>query len=231
MTYASHFHRLVLGGTLYAETWNTSLSIIGDLPAVSDTHLASIASVIGTWFVGPGTGTGIGFAGAVKLTEIKLNRIDTDGKYEDPISQTHIYPTPLAGTASGNPVAQVSTVATLRTAVDRGRANRGRMFLPPTFGWYSPATDGRATVSDAQRVANAVAILINNLRTAYVASYGPGANTGHVGVTSNIGLGAERLVTSVQVGRVPDTMRSRRTSLVEDRQSNSTAIVPTTVPA
>lgn len=226
MAYPSHFHRLVLGGTLYTETWNTSLSIAGDLPEVSDTMLSNIAALISSWFTSTGLNSPY-FYTTTKLTEIKLNRIDTDGHYEDDVSQTWVYPTPLSGpaTAAPGPAPQLTPVVTLRTAVERGRANRGRMYLPPASGFANPSSDGRAVAADALRIANGVATLINSLRAAYVAQYGPGANTGVVSVMSNIGAGAQQRVTRVEVGRVIDTMRSRRSSLLEDRQQNTTAIL------
>lgn len=228
MVYSNNFHRLVLGGTLYTERWNTSLSIIGDLlPPVTETHLNAIGTVISNWFVGSGGANNPNFSSLVKLTDIKLNRIDVDGTYQDPVSQTLVYPTPFAGGFSGaNMPSQLACVVTLRTAVDRGRANRGRMFLPPVSGFFTPGTDGRALATDAARVSNSIATLFNSIRAAYIASYGAGDFRGNVGVTSNIGAGEERVVTRVETGRVIDTMRSRRTSLVEDRQPNTVPLAP-----
>jgi len=100
------------------------------------------------------------------------------------------------------------------------------MFLPPTSGYTAPGSDGRATVANAQNKAGGVATLINSLRAVYVAQYGPGDDTGHVAVVSDRGAGAENWVTYTEAGRVIDTMRSRRTSLVEDRQISTIAITP-----
>jgi hypothetical protein len=230
MVYASTFHRLVIGGTIYAEKWNTSLSIDGDLPAVSSSLLTNIAGVVSSWWSSTGSNAPQ-FLNVNYLTFIKLNRIGVDGKYADEDSMTHDYPTPIIGPSSGsNAVPQLACVATLRTAAERGRANRGRMFLPPVTGFDQPSSDGRASAANALRVANGVSTLINSLRTAYVTQYGPGGQGAGVSVVSNIGAGTSRYVTYVEVGRVIDTTRSRRSSLPEDRQTSAVTITPPTGP-
>jgi hypothetical protein len=224
MVYASSFHRLVIGGTIYSEKWNTSLSIDGDLPAVSSSLLTLMASTVSSWWSSTGANAPQ-FLNINYLTFIKLNRIGVDGKYQDEDSQTHDYPTPIIGPSSGgNAAPQLACVATLRTAAERGRANRGRMFLPPVTGYDAGSSDGRASAANALRVANGVSTLINSIRAAYVTQYGPGGQQAGVSVVSNIGVGTSRYVTHVEVGRVIDTMRSRRSSLPEDRQTSGVTI-------
>jgi hypothetical protein len=67
---------------------------------------------------------------------------------------------------------------------------------------------GHATTANALRFSNAVANLITRIN----ASYGGAMK---VCTVSNVGSGAQRYVTKVTVGRVPDTMRSRRNKLTE----------------
>lgn len=224
MAYPISFHRVVLGGSLYAESWNTSLSFASaaGMNAVSPALLAAIAANVGTWFTA--ASAGINFHSAVKLVELKVNRINTSGHYEDLESMTHVYPTPLSGAASGNVPPQLAVVATLRTGADRGLANRGRMYLPPTSGVLSVGSDGRMVSGDCLRIANAVAALINTIKDAYVAVEGTGTGSGHAHVMSDRGAGARRLIERVEVGRTVDTMRSRRTSLPEDYVAAATAV-------
>lgn len=227
MAYPHSFHRLVIFGTHYTETWNTSLSMSGPgLPEVSPSMLAAIAAVVSPWFTSTGGSGAISFLSTVKLTGIKLNRINEAGRYQDPSSQTHLYPTPLSGgaTASTNAPPQLAVVATLLTAFDRGRASKGRMYLPPVSGAQNVGSDGRMATADALRTAMATTALLNNLRTAYVAQYGPGPDSGGAAVMSNVGAGAWHFVTKVRAGRVVDTMRSRRSSLAEDPQLASTSV-------
>lgn len=225
MVYPANFFRLVIGGTLYSETWNTSLSVFGLPNQASDgTILASLASVVSGWFASTGT-TGPTFNSNVKLTHIKFNRIGPDGTYVDPVSQTHIYPTPVAGGGTATAVApQLAVVASLRTAFERGRASKGRMYLPPAAGYVNPSgTDGRAATADAVRIATSVATLINSVNAAMV-TWNGGSTGGNVAVMSNVGAGAWHSVTEVRAGRVVDTMRSRRSSLEEDYQNSTVAI-------
>ena len=150
MAYPLPFHKLVLGGTIYTENWNTGLSIqTPNDVAVSDALLTTVASAVSSWFSN-GTATGAQFTSLSKLTYIKLNRVDVNGHYVDPEAQTHIYPTPIAGGGSLVGCApQLSGVVSLRTAFDRGRASKGRMYLPPLVDYASPGTDGRVAASSA----------------------------------------------------------------------------------
>jgi hypothetical protein len=225
MVYPTSLYRIVIGGTIFAETWNTSLAVApGFLDKPSDASiLATVASATATWFTSVTT-TGAKFTPRAALTSVKVNRINPSGHYQDDNAMTHVYPSPLigGGTVSSHPP-QNAIVVTLRTAFDRGLANRGRMYLPMADGYNSLGTDGRAPVGDAVRMASSVSSLINNYNAAFLAWAG-GGDAGHVSVFSNVGSGAFHHVTAVKAGRVVDTMRSRRSSMVEDYQSSSIAI-------
>lgn len=224
MAYPHQFHRLVIAGDLYTERFATSLSIYGsDGGPVNATLLTTIASVVGGWFQGTSTDHPQ-FISAARLTEIKLNRIGTDGKYVDPESFTHYYSGGAVGPTPGNCAPQLAAVVSLRTAVDRGRASKGRMYLPPMAGWFAPGDDGRVAVSSAQRAARSVSLLINSLNAAYAGSGTGGDFNGRVAIESDVGAGAWHFVTHTTAGRVIDTMRSRRSSLDEDVQTSSIAI-------
>lgn len=164
------------------------------------------------------------------LAEVKVATIQPDGTYPpNDIAFSHFFIPPINGFSRGGdvPVPQTAICATLETGFPRGYASRGRMYLPPpTLGVIG--ADGRITVAEAQQVANAVALFIkkiNDLPTVgfvHIMSRGKGTPTsdtaaGPVHYEYN-GPGASREVTSVRVGRVLDTMRSRRRALVEDYQ-------------
>lgn len=219
MPYPGQFHRLVLIGSLQAaqDTWNTSLSIVpsalGELgmPAVDDATLDAVATAVRAWFVaaipdGPNAINGI------HLTSIKLNRIGTDGRYVDPVTKEHVYTTPGQGSSSVTAFPQLTVVATLLTALERGRASKGRMYLPPTQAGALAQSDGRLSDSYALAQANSVKTLINTLNGIYTL-------IGKVGVASDAGSGRFEHVTGVKCGRVIDTMRSRRSSFDEDYQT------------
>lgn len=218
MAYPAQFHRLVLIGNQFGDVFNTTLSIAkdgaGNMDHVSDTLLAAVAAAVADWWDDTGV-NGPEVAVQARLTSIKLNRIGTDGKYVDAATMEHVYGSFISG---GGPNVflppQLATVATLRTDVERGKASKGRMFLPVCSGFNIVGSDGRASSAAALRCAQGVASLIDRINTIYNSPPGV-ATPGHVAIMSNIGSGTTRTVTSVTVGRVTDTMRSRRSSLIE----------------
>jgi hypothetical protein len=222
MAYPNSLHRLVILGTLYDDTFATSLHIAatagGDMSPVTNALLADIAGTVGAWWPRSSTAVDPSLLNIAKLTSIKLNRIDTAGHYQDGMTFEHTYGSPISG--SGSPSlapAQIATVVTLRTAVERGRASKGRMYFPCMAGFQLVGSDGRALPADALRAANAVKTLIDAINLDYATPLGGGVS-GHVVVASAIGTGTVREVTGTSCGRVPDTMRSRRSKLLEDPQ-------------
>lgn len=223
--YANSFHRLVAIGSLYSETFNFSMSIIRKpgtgslgLPPAEDV-LEDVATVVGTWFPKALASGGAGIINQAKLTSLKLNDIGVDGRYILPETNEWLYPTPIAGDSAQTVVPQAACAVSLLSVVPRGRAARGRFYLPPIGSYGAVSTDGRISATAAGQIATSVATLIDSINDVYTAAQTGDSSVGRVGVTSNIGAGAERIVASVKVGRVADTIRSRRTSLDEDYQS------------
>jgi hypothetical protein len=217
MPYPGQFHRLVMIGDLYTDQFNMTLSIVpsalGELgmPAVDDATLAAVAGDVSSWFgLAMGSG-GCSISASAKLTSIKLNRIGPDGRYVDNESQEYIYPAPVVGNTLNLYPAQLSTVVSLHTARERGRGSKGRVYLPPGNGAIV-SSDGRLSATSAASIATGFKTLVTSLNTRYTL-------IGRVGVASNAGAGRFEHVTELAVGRVPDTMRSRRSKLQEDYQS------------
>lgn len=221
MAYPAPFHRLVLIGSLYADTWNTTLSMIptggGPLPAVSDELLEDVALAVGDWFNNPFGGaspTGIGIIDRCNLSSVKLNRIGADGKYMDAETKEHVFPTPIVGPTSVSIAPQLTLAATLRGSNERARAGRGRMYLPPSTAITGLNSDGRVLVNDALAHVKGFHFLLGMLNDVYT-SAGVGAVAG---IASKTGTGAFQAVVQSSVGRVIDTIRSRRNKLDEDPQ-------------
>jgi hypothetical protein len=218
MAYPGQFVRLAIIGTLYGEEWNTTLAIVpsalGELgmPAVDAATLAGVASDVAAWWPTVGT-NGAHINNNVRLTRIKLNRLGTNGRYVDAVAQEHVYPSYISGGAPASPLPapQLTTVVSLRTAIERGRGSKGRMYLPPTASINTLSTDGRMSTTGALQAANGAKALFVLLNTRYTL-------VGRVGVASNAGTGRFEHVTRVAAGRVIDTMRSRRSTLLEDYQ-------------
>lgn len=204
MTYSLPFLRLQVVGTLYGvETFSWGLSFINDFGT-------------GT----PPTAVPTGVHEAIKtfhqkshisqwaaLDYVKLNQIGTDGRYTSPSDTVEYeYPSKFAGGSTATNVApQVALAVTLRTNARRGRASRGRFYLPmPTA---TIGSDGRIAAGSATAIAADVKIMLDSIEEAL-----PGWD---LGVVSKVGSGAQKAVTHVDVGRTLDTIRSRRTSIPE----------------
>jgi hypothetical protein len=217
VTFPKPFYKLVIFGSLYNDTWNTSLSLVptalGEIsvPAVNDLMLTAMAGAVNTgWWQKSLAAGGFPGIGQAYLEGIKLNRITTGGLYADQDAQTHIYGIPIGANGGDHPVApQLTTVATLRTAISRGPASKGRMYLPPVAAIDSLAADGRLSSAQALVVATSTKTLIEAVN-------GQMIGIARVGVASNVGSGRFEHVTRVTVGRVVDTMRSRRNKQLEE---------------
>lgn len=214
MAYPAAFHRLVVLGTLYTdERFNFTMSIVptggGDLPPVDQSLCDAVTAHVASWFGTSGGGTtGPGIISQARMTGAKLNRIGPDGKYADPETVETILGSPIPGAGSALIPAQLACAVTLQTAVPRGRGSKGRFYLPVLNTFSSVGADGRMTSTQADQLAGACAYLINEINDEY-------AGVARVGVASNIGAGIFRPAVTVRVGRVPDTIRSRRSSLPE----------------
>lgn len=218
MPYPASFHRLVMIGDLYADTFNVTLSIVpvggSSLPAVSGALLADVADTVATWWDNPvASGTGLTINGAARLTSIKLNRINAAGRYQDdPVEHTYPSAIPGGGSVGGIP-AQLTIAATLRGPDDRARAGRGRMYFPPSLYCQSGiGADGRLTVSNADQYADGVVFLLAGINDSYLSQ----GVVAVAGIASKAGAGAFQACSSVTIGRVVDTIRSRRNKQLED---------------
>lgn len=221
MPYPGTFHRLVAIGSLYTdETFNFSMSIVneglGAMVPVTETFANTVASVVESWFNDPLGATGVGITSSARLTSVKLNRIDASGHYADPESIEIVVPGGTAGGSAAFPPPQTAVAVTLATVMPRGRGSKGRFYLPPlgTNGTVG-ATDGRMTTTTAGQIATGAAALVNGINAAYFTEFGTGDFLCRVGVASDAGAGVFRYATEVRVGRVIDTIRSRRSSLSE----------------
>lgn len=195
-------HRLVWGGRLFdKESWSCSLNI-GGTPAVN-LAASTFQAAIGTWMAT----SSAKISAAAKLDFIKFNDINpVTGRYVLPISDEILQNDMATGVLAPGP-GQNSIVVSTRTTLQRGRAHAGRWY-PPTGGVPIVALDGRISAADAAGMAGAARTLVNAINTAL-------AGQGQVVVFSKVGQSVQP-VTAIRVGRVVDTMRSRRAQLLED---------------
>lgn len=188
------------------EIWSTSVRCIPAAPVTQEELQAycdgPLLDAATTWL----SSADAGFSEAVSLGYVKANRIGANGKYIDPITAEHIVPAPTV-LGSGTPMPfQISCVVSLR-APGRGAGTHGRMYIPnqnkgvDNHGQYQVAGLG-TTLSTTVDFLNALSTAGDvNLHPAIVSAKGP-----------------YNLVSSVEVGSVPDTQRRRRNALVETYQ-------------
>jgi hypothetical protein len=216
MAYPGPFGRLVATGTLFGtETFSFGFSLIpsgtGPYSLNAATNVVTCANLLKAYLATSLTAT------AVKLTTVKLNLVGPDGKYADPSgSVTYDLPTPGVGTGGLGVAPQVALAVTLTTANKRGLAHVGRFYHPAPSS--DVASDGMIATAFAQQHANDAAKLVNDLNTTFL------AQGFRVGVASDVREGKFLPVTGVKVGRVLDTIRSRRTKFGEAYVPAVTAI-------
>lgn len=219
MVYANQFHRLVMIGDLYADIFNVTLAFAPTpgptIPPVTQALLDGVAGVVEAWWDNPlasAPGNGLTIDGAAKLKSVKLNRIGVDGTYQDPLTMEKVFAAPVVGGGASGGVPQLSLVATLRGTDTRGAAAKGRMYWPVSQACKNALdTAGKVTQATALQHAHGTANLIRLLNSAYNAA---GVNAVAV-IASRTGAGRFQVVDNVTVGRVVDTMRSRRNKLTE----------------
>lgn len=218
MAYPDHY-LFQFGGTLHGtEQWSNNLRLVPNAGGVvetaetTDMALADLEADLRAFFATPTFHTGL------RCTFAKLNRIGPDGRYLSKTStNARFFATPIAGTATSCHAPQVTVAASLTTAAVRGLASRGRIYLPGLSGAFGPVVaDGLLSASQANTLRDAVATFLNNVNN------WPGLDATWAGLDISVvsdgglsGVGQQRKVTGVRVGRVLDTQRRRRHSLVE----------------
>jgi hypothetical protein len=147
------------------------------------------------------------------IREVKVAAIGVDGKYtSDPMIAAVNLP---GGASEPQYLAppQVALVVSLNTG-RRGPTGRGRWYLPcPSYRFLD---DLVLSTPLAQAVANESAAFLKDLETTFQDEIVGGLLVPVVASSK----GYNTVVTSVRVGRVTDTMRSRRTSLPEQYGAN-----------
>ena len=205
MAFKQNFLRLVVSGTLYNdEQFSWSLAFIqgagGNEPAPDEVP-AGVVSAIQTFWRWPSL-----ISKFAQIDTIKLNEIGLDGRYVNPETVLEEIVGGIVGVADSVIYPpQVAIVVSLDTAIRRGRAHAGRFYLPLPGPVLSAS--GVLAAAEQEKYVDAATTMIEGLNNAL--------QPWQVGVVSDIGPGAQQRVTHVRVGRVFDTMRSRRRSLDE----------------
>jgi|SRR5664279_14801 len=200
--YQPHY-RLAFGGPLYTdEEWSCRLNITsaGDLPddAAADGMLPDLVTALSTWV----TAANSNLSQATGLSWVKFNEINALGHYVNAGSSRVAEVNPIVY-GPGSPILppQVAVVVSLRTAHTRGKAHAGRMFTPA----LAASVNGAGLFGSGTQVAGTATSLLNAINAVVTPA----------GVSIISATGESNAVTRVAVGRVFDTMRTRRRSLSE----------------
>jgi hypothetical protein len=195
------------GGLLPGEeTWSCGFRMWqagGSTPQDANDALVGVSAAIAEFHVRPNTM----ISPKALLQYVKVNAIGTNGKYTGDATVEAIFGnTPGGGVDQKTPPNQVALAVSTTTGFSRGPAHRGRFFLPlPCITIFG---DGRMDAGDAGLVKASA----NVLRTGVNAAGG-----GHVMTVMSRKKNApgHRAITGFEVGRVLDTQRRRRRSLLE----------------
>jgi hypothetical protein len=201
---------ITVGGTAWTltETWQFSIRANPTNTLMSDGDCQNLANTLSTPTQAFLSATNTGVSNQAFLTWIKVAKIDTTGHYPaDHVPGIYNYVTPVAGGAASSGIPQATMAVTLLTAKPRGRASHGRFYLPPCA--FPVQADGRLTAGQADG--------IETLAVTWIRAINAAAEVDACAVFSGLGSGTTALITKCGVGRVIDTMRSRRRALAEGR--------------
>lgn len=201
------------------EIWSFGLSIdVGD-PGFSDqVALTNAARAAWTANVAPQCSP------QVRLTRVRAVFV-TSGLYVRDSAGAYAMvdapsDSPGTGTLSQPPPLQVALAISLQTTYD-GAVGRGRFYLPgPDLGIL---TAGRISATRQENASSQMKAFLDAINAEVRAQFGVGVVVASAGSVKKGIPAALRPVTVVRVGSVPDTIRSRRNSLVEAYQDRPLA--------
>lgn len=214
MTVPTHFKINFRGVfTSTPEEWSFGIHMSRDIEAqpdatVGDISESGVTSAITTLLA---TAGGM-FSDACVCTEWRAYEIGTNGRMEGNPKLVELTPPGVGGTATKKYPPQVALAVTT-VADNRGPARFGRFYLP---GVNLPMdNDHRLTVSNATAVAEAATEFLKDVADSIDL---PLTTMSAVGLNiSSLNGGVKQEIDHVEVGRVYDTLRSRRRQLLEDR--------------
>lgn len=195
-----------VGGTAgRIEDWSFSLNFPDDILSTESTA-AGIASQAGECAVAWHNALEYSMPEDVVLTQVRLALVGADGHVVQRTDGSYVqgdWNGAYAGNQAKQPMPlQTALCVSLGTARS-GPTGKGRIFLPwPAISL--DADDKRIPVAQVSAILNAVRVFIANVATAL---------TEDPRVVSSKGYASP--VTSLRIGRVADTMRSRRGDMVE----------------
>ena len=194
------------GGPLGDDTWSCGLRLAATPDSLDTNAIVDEAAELVKSFHADTRSMHNGLA---YLSWVKLNRIGGDGRYIDKGATTlqEIEPA-ISPPIRQNHAPQLAIAVTLRTAITRGRAHAGRIYIPAR----AVAVDARGTfpTATATDLATATALFIREVNVLMGDVQGRPA----VRIFSSLD-GSNNAVTRVECGNVFDTQRRRRAQVLE----------------
>lgn len=166
-----------------------------------------------------------GFLAGHQVVGIKVALIDTDGRYVETASNPAIAEVnpPVGGSSSLRLPLQLATVVTIDSGIKFGRARTGRVYLPPVSNMGGLDTTHRLAAGTCTDLAEQFGGWAKEARDAMEAAV-PGLEV-FLSIMSSIGSGTTRTANFCRVGRIPDTQRRRRNSLLEEYGAGASVLV------
>lgn len=215
MPYSRPHYLVTIGGNLAGgEHWQTGARYCS-LTTYTTTEIQANLANIGVQDIYDDAAavisySGIPFPNTTTLAWAKVAAIGTDGHYlGDPIVYTDPTPTTGYGTTGRMPN-QVAITASLWSGQVLGKGNYARMYWPGLMAGVE--TDGRWSSS----VGTGLGANIGAMLTAWAGEISTvSVAAGQCSIMTNATNPTNKSVEWVRIGRVPDTQRRRRRSLVE----------------
>lgn len=210
MAYAAKHKLVTFYGTSWtddSEEWQFSMRFGGGDATVTQTHADDVYTLAAAF----AADTDLSMKSVHKFVGVKVAPIATTGLYPPGEIAYYKEGSPVAGYGTGGDPwpGQCTVCITLRTVIPRGRASRGRFYLPGLQGTIS--SYGKFPSGRPAAVAGACAAFIGDLNGV--------SGLGVAQVMSK--TGEYSVVTDVECGDVVDTQRRRRRQLIEVRSSAS----------
>lgn len=215
MAYSRQHYLVTIGGTLAGnEIWQTGARYCSTT-SYTDAQFVSALASISAQDIYDDAASVFGysswpFPNTSKLAWAKVAAIGADGAYlTDPVFYNDATPTTGYGSASRLPN-QISLGVSLWSGQTLGKGNYGRMYWPGLMA--SVETDGRWDAS----MGTALGANISAMLTAWAGEVSTvGVAAGQLSIMTQGATPQNKSVEWVRIGRVPDTQRRRRNSLVE----------------
>lgn len=206
MAYATDFIRVSISGTCYQdqEIWNTGFNVItSPNKPISIGVLRGVAAIVAeswdSFFAA--SGSGVGISSSYSTDVVKASHIGVDGKVVgNEVYEEFYEPSIRGGQSNFKPAPQLALVATLRSAVRKGPAALGRMYLPSPFSEVE--ANGEVRDSDRLTMQERFSKFLDGVNLGLKTDMG-------VGLASPAGEGVQSRVTRFRIDSRIDTQRRR----------------------